>query len=62
MLLPPSKISTVLENIPSFPTRRMISDFVQGLFKDLNVMIDGILPEDLDVKDIKEEAKEIKDS
>ena len=35
-----------------------ISDFVQDLFKDLNVMIDGILPEDLDVKDIKEEAKE----
>ena len=39
-----------------------ISDFVQDLFKDLNVMIDGILPEDLDVKDIKEEAKGTKDS
>ena len=39
-----------------------ISSFVQDLFKNLNVMIDGILPEDLDVKDTKEEAKETKES
>lgn len=39
-----------------------ISDFVQDLFKDLNVMINGILPDDLDVKDIKEETKETKES
>ena len=35
-----------------------ISDFVQDLFKDLNIMIDGILPEDVDLGDIKEEIKE----
>ena len=51
----------VSEETFDFKIESQISDFVQGLFKDLNVMIDGILPDDLDVKDIKEEAKETKE-
>ena len=48
----------VSEETIDIKIENQISDFVQDLFKDLNVMIDGILPEDLDVKDIKEEVKE----
>ena len=49
---------SVSEETSDIKIENQISDFVQDLFKDLNVMIDGILPEDLDVKDIKEEVKE----
>ena len=53
---------SVSEETFDIKIENQISDFVQDLFKDLNVMINGILPDDLDANDIKEETKETKES
>ena len=55
-------VSRLFSNVPidKEQIENQVSDFVQELFKDLNVKIDGFLPEDYDVKDNNEDITETK--
>ena len=55
-----NNVSVYEENIDKEQIENQISDFVQEMFKDLNVMIDGFLPEDFDVKDNNEDITKTK--
>ena len=55
-----SKVTVSKEIIDKEQIENQLSDFVQESFKDLNVIMDGFLPEDYDFKDNKEDIKETK--